>query len=196
MTITRAFAVATTFCLAPLTSHAATFDVAYTDNDGPQWTGIVDSTTDTFTILSWAEGAGGIGYWTPTSASLPLLFNAVTAALDPFDVPDDWDGTIGNNWGFLSDLIKSDIEWQEGNFSGNNSHLGWGISQVNNGSISSSVGESYFLYTPRSSTGNYLSTANSVSVTSVPSPVPLPAAGFLLIGALGSISLLRGRKKS
>jgi len=40
-------------------SEATLYSVELVDNDGPRITGVVDTTADIFTILTWAENPGG-----------------------------------------------------------------------------------------------------------------------------------------
>jgi hypothetical protein len=150
-------------------AHAGLFDVSYFDADGPQWTGVVDTTADTLTLATWTEGAGGRSWWTPTDPS-SLVFNALQAPLFPadlsqlvpFDVPESWDGTIGADWGFVSAAGKQDIAWNEGVFADNNSRLGWGIAQFNSGSFQASfIDENHFAFTPRSVSENTVSILDS-----------------------------------
>lgn len=180
---------------------ASLFSVAFTDNDGPQWTGVVDSVTDSLSIQTWVEGPGGTAYWTPTLAALPLNFQAFMApsfptpfaSLTPFDVPDNWDGIIGPSWGFLSDLTKPNIAWNEGVFAGNNSRMGWGIAQFNSEVIQDNFAtSSFFQFTPTSTSGNQASEADTVTVNAA-AQVPAPGSLFLL--ALGLAGLGISRRK-
>ncbi|MEH6814655.1 MAG: PEP-CTERM sorting domain-containing protein [Motiliproteus sp.] len=181
---------------------ATLFDVTFTDNDGPQWTGAVDSNTDSLVIQTWAEGAGGTGYWTPSTLPLSFtayqcpVFNCTFAQLNLFDVADNWDGTIGADWGFLSDITKDNISWNEGVFTANTSRLGWGIAQTNSGIITSNFGtESSFSFVPFGADSNVVATADTVTVT-VSSSVPKPATLALFGLALAGIGISRKKKIS
>lgn len=173
-----------------LNAHAILFDVTYHNNDGSQWTGTVNSDTDTLTLASWVEGSGGYSWWTPTDPA-SLTFSAVDSSYAAYDVLDTWDGTIGSDWGFLSDLSKDQIVWNEGTFTGNTSRIGWGISENNIGTLDASRDETYFLYVPYNPVGNLWQIADQssdfVSVTqgaSVPAPAPLALLGIGIL-ALG-----------
>lgn len=169
----------------PVSANAAQLSVQFTDNDGPQWTGIVDTTTDTLTINTWVEGAGGRDFWTPTGpltfkAYEAATFNTTFGALTPFDVPDGWDGSIGPDWGFLSDLTKQQISWNQGVFTANNSRLGWGISQRNDEAVVSGFNsEIDFSFVPYSNVDNFATEADSLIVKPVPEP---GAVGLLGLG--------------
>lgn len=116
------------FLLNSATEVQATslFHVFYEDATGPQWEGTVDTGANTLTIETWIENPGLVEFWTP--ANLPLVLPAQTASGEPFDVPDDWDGTTSNNWGFISETSNFDLNWNEGfpdPFS-KGAFLGWG----------------------------------------------------------------------
>ncbi|MBC6987770.1 PEP-CTERM sorting domain-containing protein [Alteromonas sp. BZK5] len=189
--------------------NAALIDVTYHDADGPQWTGVVDTTTDLLTIASWTEGVGGVyDYWTPQDPT-SLIFQAIdlgtasnvyvsASSLTSYDVPDNWDGTIFSGWGFLSTQGKQDIAWNEGIFSGNNSRLGWGLAQTNAGLFNPTdfATENFFSFTPYSSTANrvssiggpndFISIVPRVDVTTpdsteVPEPATLTFFGLTLL---------------
>jgi|GEM_PF-3543991 len=118
------------------------FRVLYKDTIGPQWEGIVDTRANTLTIETWIETPGSIEFWTPTH--LPLVLPAQTASGEPFDVPDDWDGTTGNNWGFISETSNFDLNWNEGFPEPffNRAFLGWG------GTFQPSGNEIKFFHSP------------------------------------------------
>lgn len=175
--------------------NAALFDVEYHNIDGSQWTGVVDSSTDKLTLTSWVEGAGGQSWWTPVDPT-SLVFTAVNSSYGSYDVLDSWDGTIGSNWGFLSDLGKDSIAWNEGVFTGNSSRFGWGIGESNNGSLSANYDETRLLWSPNSSTGNswqILSGDDFVSVNAREGTVPTPASLFLI--SLGLIGIMATRRR-
>jgi hypothetical protein len=165
---------------------------------------MVDTTADSLVIQTWVEGAGGVyEFWTPSAT--PLTFQAyfarsfptTFASLTAFDVSDSWDGTIGSNWGFLSDLTKEEIAWNEGVFTGNSSRLGWGLAQANDESISSSFGtSSEFSFIPRAADLNTVAKADSVDITAAPiSAVPVPAAVWLFgTGLIGLVGFSKRRK--
>ncbi len=104
---------------APAT--ATMIQVEYIDNDGPQWTGYVDTVADELTILTWSEGAGGEQFW--ALSGLPETWKATTTIPNPeyprpsddpyipvdYDVPDDWNGQFSGDWAFLGVDILRDI---------------------------------------------------------------------------------------
>lgn len=171
------------------TANAALIDVFFTDLDGPQWTGSVDTSADTLTISSWTEGIGGISYWTPSS--LPLVWDAKDNSGSSFDVPDDWDGTIGSTWGYLSPDDLSAISWNEGTFdSGLNTVIpGWGISSLN-GAINVSNDETSLSFIPITSSTSTASVADAAGIVPLPTTVWLFGSG--LLGLIG----IANRKKT
>lgn len=129
-----------------------------------------------------------------------MVFHAVritTTAYDdlaPYDVPEVWDGTSGADWGFLSDLSKTAIPWNEGVFNpGFTAYLGWGISQ-NNGETFVGTWSSLwdFSYVPVGGGANALSQADGLSNALI-AEAPLPGALPLALGALGAV---RGRRRA
>ncbi len=105
-------------CLAQL------YTVEFNDLDGPRWTGLVDTDTNDLFIQSWTENPGGVEFWTPQS--LQFLNLKTDLGNDPFDILDDWDGTIDDTWGFITFFSNSDRTWNEGNFTNLSPILGWG----------------------------------------------------------------------
>jgi len=89
-------------------SQAVEFDLFFEEADaGINWSGVVDTTTDTLSIYDWAV-TGNDFY--PRSSSLPMTFSAVSGAFGSYDIPDDWDGSL-NNWGFISDSTWLEYNW-------------------------------------------------------------------------------------
>jgi hypothetical protein len=85
--------------------HFVPFSTAF------QWDGVVDTAADTLTITEWVNLPGS-PYWTLTS--IPLTLPAVTSSRSRFDVPDNWDGSIGNDWAFISTISNFDLAWLQG----------------------------------------------------------------------------------
>ncbi|MCA9236871.1 MAG: hypothetical protein KDA44_15450 [Planctomycetales bacterium] len=77
---------------------------------GPLWTGFVDTTTDNLTIETWTElPLHGSEFWAPQT--LPLVWPARTSTGALFDVPDTFNGSIDNSFGFISDVSLQDMAW-------------------------------------------------------------------------------------
>jgi len=182
-------------------ANAGLIIVNFVDNDGPQWEGIVDTSLNTLTINSWVEGAGGTGHWTPSA--VPLIFRAYATPgvgtfqfnqLLAYDISDSWDGTIGPTWGFLSDLTKMTISWNEGVFAANNSRLGWGMAQRNDQAIvSTSFNDNTgFSFVPRSTSSNYATRADTVTFRDLKT---IPEPSTFAIFALGMIGITFRRFK-
>lgn len=179
-------------CLAPaLTAQATLFDVEYIDLDGPHWTGQVDTTTDELTILTWSENPGGSDFLFPTGLPITLLAVTSGTGLNPFDVPDDWDGTISTSWAFVLPTPNSSISWGGGTLIPFNdvASFGWGgLFEV--GISVTSLTENNLGDMPLDGGFATLSNADSVSVTLVPEP----SAGVLL-GA-GLLATAGARRRS
>ncbi len=117
------------FLIFPLTAKAAFFDIEFIDEDGPHWTGTVNTELDVLEIVSWEEGAGGIDWWTPIT---PLIWVAVDGDGENYDVPNNWDGSL-EGFGFLSLDTLTDMQWQQGSidpgpgFGWRYVRPGWGI---------------------------------------------------------------------
>ncbi len=184
-------------------ANAGLINVEYVDTDGPQWTGVVDTNADTLTINSWSEGLGGMSFWTPSTPA--LMFHAYAKPsfnttnfndLINYDISDAWNGLIGQSWGFLSDLTKKQISWDQGEFLGNDARLGWGLTQGNDGKVNFSqfTDQNHFLFIPRGEFLNSISYANSVE-TSPSSSVSVPEPSTLAIFALGMLGVASRRFK-
>lgn len=78
---------------------------------GIEWEGIVNTHTDTLKITEWNSQPNS-NFWTPES--IPLELSAVTSNGDPFDIPNQWDGNIGDDWAFISKTSNFDLSWLEG----------------------------------------------------------------------------------
>ena len=82
---------------------------------GPLWTGFVDTTSNTVTIETWKElPLHGSEYWVPRN--LPLVWSAYDSAGKAYDVPDTFDGTIDETWGFVSDETLRKMNWFDTTF--------------------------------------------------------------------------------
>jgi len=108
-------AIATAFVLLTVSPVAAEelsfFGIKF---DGPQITGVIDTTADTLFVTSWTENAGGDPFWTPHASEFPLPLVA------NFDVPDGWDGALPLAAKFDSGSKKvSAYQWNEGVSTGN-----------------------------------------------------------------------------
>lgn len=170
-------------------------DVVFTDdnNDGPIWEGFVNTTDDSLTITSWKEQNSGTSYLITTG--LPIVWPAVERTSEttsvPFDVPDNWDGTIGNNWGFLSPVSLAGMSFtNESNAVVNSTstavYMGWGIKDENS-SLNSTTDQTHFGPVPTSV--DKPTTANSavvnipqanVVVSACVTAVPEPSAWLYL----------------
>lgn len=97
----------------------------FPDNGGPHWKGFVDTVADTLTITSWVDLAGTPEFWTPlwspSLADSPLVWHAVGAHGEPFDVPDDFLGEITPSFAFISPVSARNMAWNEGQ---------WGVKSV------------------------------------------------------------------
>ncbi len=104
---------ALTLLAIPLTTSSALavdFNVFFEDTStGVDWTGVVDTTTDTLSISQW--NTTGNEFYLGQS-SLPIIFNAVTGSDGSFDIPDTWDGTL-TNWGFVSENPFTTYQWTD-----------------------------------------------------------------------------------
>lgn len=88
----------------------------YPDAGGPIWRGVVDTQADTLTIFHWEEIPGSTEFWVPSLLNGPLVWPAVGADGNPFDVPDTFGSlpVIDANWGFVSPLSLHQMTWVQG----------------------------------------------------------------------------------
>jgi len=114
--------------VAVCNANATLYSVELIDNDGPHITGVVDTTADTFTILTWIENPGGTAFW--SGNDLPRTYQAKNSNGNAYDVPDNWNGTM-SGWGFLNPNNFYHSGWNEG-ASADDIYLfdGWGIGLV------------------------------------------------------------------
>ena len=129
--MSRSVATAVCACLlfcSPV--DAVLVDVEFNDADGPHWFGTVDTANDWLVIDTWTENAGGITYWRPSPDSLPLTWPAVLPNGSSYDVPDTFNGTISDTWGFISSQSSASMSWKSGDddvtFTEPDAHPGWG----------------------------------------------------------------------
>jgi len=113
-------------CAAGQGAWATVFSVELEDSLGPHLFGVVDTTTDTFTITSWTENPGSPDIWRPAPGSFPMTLPALNSLGQSHDVPDDWDGTIPTWWGFVGPQVN-ELDWLDGTpESFQEARLGWG----------------------------------------------------------------------
>jgi hypothetical protein len=87
--------------------------------------GIVDTTTDTFSIYSWTDTSLS---WTPSSTQFPIEMQAFTSSGSRYDIPDLWDGTM-SGWAFLLPIGQdlTTVQWVQGQPNGwKGASFGWG----------------------------------------------------------------------
>jgi len=160
--------------------------VAATNEFGIGFTGQVDTTADTFMLLSVTDGASGLDFWT---ISAPIAMNAVDAAGAVHDVPDAWDGTIDSTWGFVGPQIGS-VSFNEGTASGALTAwgTGWGGFINPMGVIDTSWtdmnGLNNWPFTTATSLGYNITqpSHDGVTVTLVPAPGALALGGIAAVG--------------
>jgi len=172
-------------------ANGALFNVDYNDFTGPHWTGVIDTASDKLSINTWTETAGFPDYWTPSS--LPLVWDAIDSGGSIFDVPDDWNGSLGINWGFMSPVVLSAMSFNEGTSTINNMKPGWHIHEINGG-IQGNVGQNKMGVWLRASNFVFASEAESVQITAAPA-VPIPPALWLFgSGLLGLVGVAKRKK--
>ena len=168
------------------TANAALFNVDFNDNTASHWTGVVNTTTDTLTFTSWTENAG---FPTLLIPSLPMVWDAVDGTGSSFDVPDNWDGNFGTNWGFLSPVSFNSISFVNGTYNSTFTP-GWHIQRYSDGTIATNIGTNRISPWPRDNGILAYADADTVVITAV---VPIPGAVWLL--GSGLIGLVGFRRK-
>lgn len=174
-------------------AHAALYAVdAPVATSSIGFSGIVDTSADTFTLTSVVDGAGGQDFWT---ISAPVVMNAVDSAGLAYDVPNTWDGTIDASWGFLGPLLSAS-SFNEGSASGTWSDwsTGWGAFMNSGGSIFTSATHNGPLhnwpFTSTNGNGYWITQPGHGAVTVTLVPAPGSAA---LFGA-GALVAVRRRR--
>lgn len=187
------FIILITLLASTATSQAQTWNVSYGHATTLNWTGVVDSVSDTLTISSWTNSASAT-YWTPSASEMPLVFASITGAAGSetsYDVPSNWDGTF-NGWGFIAANPNNSISWVDGS-SVSGTHIGW------------SVTDGRTLATPTLTYNNDVGsmrnipvsshvTLNEYSSTVTITPVPEPSSTVLI--GLGSLAIIVRRRRS
>ncbi|WP_368184044.1 hypothetical protein [Aestuariibius sp. HNIBRBA575] len=186
----RDIAAGTLFlCAASLPAQATLYDVTLFWPHHMEWQGVVDTTTDTFTLTSWTNILDALSE--PILDQMPIVFTAQTTS-GFFDVPDDWNGTIGNNWGFVSNSSFGEIDWVvDPNLRYEHAQLGWGSrSNARGGFIDFSYRErslgwvAYDTFSALTADGVRVSVIEAPrALPPVPAPAGLPLVATLMIGA-------------
>jgi hypothetical protein len=155
--------------------------------------GEVDSATNKLTVTSW-ENIGPIAFWNPdpgVPSNLPISYTALDSVGVNFDVPDNWDGTISSDWGFVADLPNTAIAWVEGAYVEVIRHHGWGAGVQAVGGLDVSQNEFVWHWTPTGSDTFDDITFETVNVTVIPEP----SVGVLLFsGLVAALVLVPGRR--
>ncbi len=180
-------------------AQAIVYDVSIDWENYLNWTGVVDTTTDTFTLTSWTTIEGRT--FTPLADQFPITFTAQTAT-GSFDVADSWDGTIGSDWAFVSSMTLADVDWIESFYSSfSDLYLAWGGRAGLFAPFDYSDNEGRLGWVPTgagllTSPHNVVSVVTEAGAPSLPA-VPTPTSFPLMATLLGGAGLfLRRRKKA
>lgn len=176
-------------------AQARLIGIEFRDPDGPQWTGIVDTTLDHLTILTWFENPGGIEFWTPDRRSLPLVWPALDSTGNSFDVPDAFRGTITDQFAFVSPSRISEMAWNEGVSDAmltQSSAAGWGggFDEI----LRTDATEAFFGPIPFSASGLAAEFGTIKTVPEVPEPTALLLGGVYLLFLLANAWRIRRGK--
>jgi len=173
--------------LNPSRAEAASFAVSFNDANVLAFEGVVDTDADTFTVETWfippQAQANEDTPWTLTS--LPSVWNAVDSTGATYDVPDNWDATIGLNWGFLPPGNNASLGWAEGVPTLERT-IGWGAGVYSSG-LSTGSNELSIQALPsaagtvRGANISHFNSSDSLLITAVPEP---GTGAMLLVGLL------------
>lgn len=135
-------------CLCALlasSAHATVIRFVASDIGRMAMSGYVDTETD----YAWIESMESTSsLWTPRE--LPHILEAQDRHGDVYDIPDDWDHSIDDNWSFISTKRNIDTKWAEGESASLLSFGwgGWGFQSA--GYVDTSFSEFDFLSLPES----------------------------------------------
>lgn len=189
---TLALSLSCTSLAVAASTHAALFAVnAPATPDGVSFSGIVDTSADTFTLHNVVDGAAGNTFWTISS---PVVMHAVDSAGLAYDVPNAWDGTIDSTWGFVGPLLSA-VAFNEGAAPAvwSTWSTGWGAYMGPDGTIQSNNTHDgqlqNWVYTSGYG-GQWVTQAGHglVNVTLVPAP-----GSAVLFGVSGLVGMRRRR---
>jgi len=157
------------------------FQVELKDNDGPHVFATVNTTTDSMTINTWTEIAGNFEYWTPSD--LPRVYPAINSVGGTYDVPDNWDGTIDSNWGFVNPDKLPVAGWTEGSYAALALvHDGWGGRIDAGGNVSVGFDETTLQSVPWAVGNASPADLDFISVVEIiPEPTTLTLAALALL---------------
>ena len=193
-TMFRVLVTAVFFLVAASNVNAGLVGIEFDDPVGPHWTGVVDTTSNQLTIHTWTENAGGTVYWTPTLASLPLVWPAVDGAGAPYDVPDTFaTSLIDATFAFISPTTLGSMSWNEGSqpvFT--TEYPGWG-GDVSDGNLYVG-GDATWMCPLLSSPSGASCVTGNVTVTAVPEPSAFVFLGLVGLGVVGWKKLGAKRK--
>jgi hypothetical protein len=122
-------------------AQAAQFSVHLVVDNGPSIDGIVDTLADTFTINSWTDASATPRLRVPMPSQLPLPLRAFDAAGSLYDIPDAWNGNIGQNagWAFLLPIGQdlTTVQWIQGQPTSywQGASFGWGALRNTGGGV-------------------------------------------------------------
>jgi hypothetical protein len=174
--------------------YAAQFAVDLVDWYGTGIAGTVDTSSDTFAINSWVNSTTTPG-WAPALTEFPVTLRAFSfTGGGPYDVPDNWDGTI-SGWAFLLQPPQDNqsTQWQQGTVNTGVASFGWGGFRGYNGYVGAIGGEggnAVLSYLPTGPDNVMSEGLLGVSITLVPEP----SMTLLVLGGGGALYLVRKRR--